>query len=96
MQTIFSSSALRTHQREVKEAASQDVVHITENGNGAYVLCSEEVFASKMREAAERALWERDLSEAIAEGLADVRAGRVHDDVYTLLDAAEGRVAANG
>lgn len=43
MDATFSATALRDHPREVKQAARERLVRITENGNGAYVFCSEEV-----------------------------------------------------
>ena len=42
--SIYSSTALASRQREVKDVADRQVVYITENGNGAYVFCSEEIF----------------------------------------------------
>lgn len=47
--------SLRDRQREVKEAAHEGVVRITENANGAFVFCSEEVFERRMRHDAEEA-----------------------------------------
>lgn len=38
MTPIYSSAAIKTRQREVKDAARENVVHITENGNAAFVL----------------------------------------------------------
>ena len=78
MEAIFSSAALRNNQREVKNAALEDVVHITENGNGAFVFCSEEVFERRLRQAAEDALYASRMEDAIEAGRADVGAGRVY------------------
>ena len=44
MTAIYSSAALKTRQREIKDIARKDVVHITENGNAAFVFMSEELF----------------------------------------------------
>ena len=38
MEAIYPFSALKTNQREVKDAALEGVVHVTENGRGH--LCS--------------------------------------------------------
>ena len=38
--SIYSSTALASRQREVKDVADRQVVYITENGNGAYVFLS--------------------------------------------------------
>lgn len=78
MEAIYSSAALRTKQREIKDAALKDVVHITENGNGAFVFCSEEVFERRMRQAAEDALYAQRMADAIEQGRDDVEAGRVY------------------
>lgn len=56
MDAIYSVTALRDHPREVKQAARERLVRITENGNGAYVFCSEEVFQREVDDAVERAL----------------------------------------
>ncbi len=55
MNPIFPISALQKKQREVKEAAKDDVVRITENGSGAYIFCTEETFKRALAEAAEDA-----------------------------------------
>lgn len=49
MDAIYSATALRNHPREVKQAARERLVRITENGNGAYVFFSEEVFQREGR-----------------------------------------------
>jgi PHD/YefM family antitoxin component YafN of YafNO toxin-antitoxin module len=55
MTAIFSSAALKTRQREIKDIARKDVVHITENGNAAFVFMSEELFEEQLNKAAEEA-----------------------------------------
>ena len=42
MEAIYPFSALKTNQREVKNAALEGVVHVTENGRGAFVFKEEE------------------------------------------------------
>ncbi len=64
MDAIYSATALRDHPREVKQAARERLVRITENGNGAYVFCSEEVFQREVDDAVERALYVQRVSDA--------------------------------
>ncbi|MEC4176552.1 hypothetical protein VIN30_08855 [Adlercreutzia sp. R7] len=73
---IYSFAALKTKQREIKDRAAEEVVHITENGNAAYVFCSEEVLALEKAKAIEAALFERELRATIEEGREDIAAGR--------------------
>lgn len=96
MTAIYSSSALKTRQREVKDAAKKDVVHITENGNAAYILCSEEVFERLLCEAAEKAAYEERVRSAIRLGEADIAAGRVVEGTEALFAELDGRREAIG
>lgn len=92
MAAIYSSAALKTKQREVKDAAREQVVHITENGNAAFVLLSEELYERNLREAAERAAYEERVRLCIRNGRADVAAGRVIEG----LDALDAAMVARG
>lgn len=76
MSPIFPISALQKKQREVKEAAKDDVVRITENGVGAYVFCSEGVFERALSRAAEDAAYEARVDATIQRGREDIAAGR--------------------
>lgn len=76
MAPIFPVSALQKRQREVKEAAADNIVRITENGLGAYVFCTEKMFARALEEAREEAAYEARLEAVIARGRADISAGR--------------------
>ena len=96
MEAIYSSVALRDRQREVKDAARNDVVHITENGNGAFVFCSEEVFEKRLRRAAESAVYEERMAQAIREGRADVAAGRTYSSVDEAFATIEAKRASHG
>ena len=78
MTTIYSSSALKTKQREVKDAALKDVVHITENGWRKYVFMSEDVLRRTVEQAVEDALYEKRLADALAESRADFEEGRCY------------------
>lgn len=76
MQPIYPISALQKKQAEVKRAAQNDVVRITENGAGAYVFCSEEVFENEIRKAVSQAVFEARVVDVIERGRADIAAGR--------------------
>lgn len=95
MEAIYSSVALRDRQREVKEAARKSVVHITENGNGAFVFCSEEIFEASLRRAAEEAVYAERMAQAIREGQEDLASGRVYS-ISEAFAAADKRKAQHG
>lgn len=88
MSPIFPISALQKRQREVKDAAKNDVVRITENGMGAYVFCTEEAFRRALAEAAEEAAYEARMEAVILRGRADIAAGRLIEGT----DAARAEV----
>lgn len=90
MDAIYSVTSLRDHPREVKAAARERLVRITENGAGAYVFCSEEVFQREIDDAVERALYARQVTEVVTRGRADIAAGRSVEG----LEAAKAAVAA--
>ena len=74
---IFSFSALKSNQREIKDRGKEEVVHITENGNAAYVFCSEAVFEREKAQAVEDAICEMQIAQVIERGRADFAAGRI-------------------
>ncbi|MCH3967136.1 MAG: hypothetical protein PHR15_02000 [Atopobiaceae bacterium] len=78
MEAIFPVSALSKDSAAVREEARKGLVRITENGHGAYVLCSEEVLDEYVQRKAEQLAFEERVNEGIARGLADVEAGRVY------------------
>lgn len=96
MEAIFSSSALQTRQREIKDIARRQIVHITENGNGAFVFCSEELLQKTIDEACAAAVSDALLAAAVERGRADFEAGRVYDSLDEAFDEIEQRVAAHG
>ncbi|MBS5451077.1 MAG: hypothetical protein KHY83_09175 [Coriobacteriia bacterium] len=96
MEAIYSSTALQTQQREIKDIARKQVVHITENGNGAFVFCSEELFQQAIDEARIQAAEEARLSSIIERGEADFSAGRVYESLDAAFGEIEGRVAVRG
>ena len=79
--SIYSSTALATKQREVKDVADKQVVYITENGNGAYVFCSEEVFDRELKRAREEARYEAEMDLVVNRGVRDIREGAFVTDV---------------
>lgn len=89
MEAIFPITALSRDPAPVKDAAKKDLVRITERGAGAYIFCSEEIFEGRLSKAREDALLERDMAEAIEEGLADYEDGRVHVGTAALKAALE-------
>lgn len=92
MDAIYSATALRDHQKEVKEAARRGVVRITEHGKGAFVFCSEEVFQRRIAQAVDDALYARRAKEAIARGTEAYESG----DYVVGLEAAKALVEEIG
>lgn len=93
---IYSSTALATRQREVKNDAARTVVHITENGNGAFVFCSEEVFARRIQEAKEEARYELEMEYLLFRAQQDFDEGRYTDDIDGFCDRARAARYGNG
>ena len=93
-QYIYSSTALASKQREVKDAASRGIVHITENGNGAFVFCSEEIFAAEIERAREEALYEAAALYALRRAREEVSEGKV-TDIAGLKAAVANRMPIN-
>ena len=79
MEPIYPITALQKKTAEVKSAADRGVVRITENGAGAYVFCSEAVFAKTIEDAINAAIEEVMIANAIERGRADLTAGRYID-----------------
>ncbi|MBQ9067943.1 MAG: hypothetical protein IJ131_02625 [Eggerthellaceae bacterium] len=73
---IYSFSALKTNQREVKERGKKEVVHITEQGNAAYIFCSEEVLEHEKARAVAQALEDAEIAEVIRQGRKSIAEGR--------------------
>jgi PHD/YefM family antitoxin component YafN of YafNO toxin-antitoxin module len=96
MDAIFSSTALRDRQAEVKKAAREGLVRITENGAGAFVFCSDEVFQLQLDEAAERALHCAAAEAAIARGRASYASGDYVEGAEAAFAEAARRRSARG
>lgn len=76
MEPIYSMTTLQRNPSQVKEAARDSVVRITEQGAGAYVFCSEDAFERRIAAEREDAAYEARLVEAVGRGIADIEAGR--------------------
>lgn len=87
MEPIYSTTALTTKQREVKDAARKGIVHITENGNGAFIFCAEDVFAETIERAREEAAYEARIEALLARADEDFAAGRFSDDLSAFKEA---------
>lgn len=91
---IYPVTALQKKTAEVKEAARHDIVRITENGVGAFIFASEEMFEKRIREAVEQAVEDALIAGVIERGRVDIAEGR-----YIVGDAAweeiEKRVASH-
>lgn len=87
MEPIFSMTTLQRSPNEVKSAARDELVRITEQGGGAYIFCSEEAYAARIQKEREDAAYEARLLEAVGRGIADIEAGRY----TTSVDAAFAR-----
>lgn len=73
---IFPITALSKQAKDVKAAADQGLVRITENGRGAYVFMSEDTFRTLIERERADAAYETYLLEAVGQGAADIDAGR--------------------
>ena len=95
MDAIYSATALRNHPREVKRAQER-LVRITENGKGAYVFCSEEVFQQQIDDAVERALYVQRAEAAIDAGRRAFEAGDYIEGIDAARQAVAERRASRG
>ena len=96
MEAIYPFSALKTNQREVKDAALEGVVHVTENGRGAFVFCSEDVFDRKLQEAAEAAVYAERIAASIRQGRADIEEGRCVEGIKEALEVIRKKAERHG
>ena len=95
MEAIYPVTALQKQQGEVKKAAREGLVRITENGKGAYVFCSEDVFESNLDQAAEDAAAEARMHLIVNRGRSDIAAGRTYKDTEAAMRAVEQKVLAS-
>ena len=92
MTAIYSSAALKTRQREIKDIARKDVVHITENGNAAFVFMSEE----QLNNAAEEAALTERMRACIKASDDCFEQGEYIEGTDAFFSALDERLAANG
>ena len=90
MEPIYSMTTLQRNPSQVKAAAKDSVVRITEKGAGAYVFCSEEAFEKRLAAEREDAAFEARLVEAVGRGIADINAGRFVTSVDEAFARADG------
>ena len=95
MEAIYPVTALQKQQGEVKKAAREGLVRITENGKGAYVFCSENVFGRILDQAAEDAAAEARMHLIVNRGRSDIAAGRTYKDTEAAMRAVEQKVLAS-
>ncbi|HAM16495.1 MAG TPA: hypothetical protein DCP91_11705 [Eggerthellaceae bacterium] len=89
-------TALQRNISDVKEAARNEVVRITEQGGSAFVFGSEEAFEKRIAAEREDAAYEARLLEAVGRGVADIGAGRYAesvDDVFRKAESMRSRYA---
>ena len=95
MEAIYPVTALQKQQGEVKKAAREGLVRITENGKGAYVFCSEDIFGRILDQAAEDAAAEARMHLIVNRGRSDIAAGRTYKDTEAAMRAVEQKVLAS-
>ena len=90
MDVIYSSTALATRQREVKNAARDRIVRITENGEGAYVFASDAAFEAYVAQQRDEAAYEARMEYVLQRSRVDFANGRYVEG----LDALKSAVTA--
>jgi PHD/YefM family antitoxin component YafN of YafNO toxin-antitoxin module len=94
MEAIYPVTALQKQQGEVREAARSGLVRITENGRGAYVFCSEDVFEELLARERADAADEARMRAVCERAYADIEAGRVYETALDARAAVEEKAAA--
>lgn len=88
MEPIFTMTALQRKTAEVKEAARNDVVRITDQGGPGYIFSSEEAFERRIAAEREDAAYEARLLEAVGRGIADIDSGRYSSSIDAAFEKA--------
>ncbi len=96
MSAIYPISDLQKRPAEVKERARSEVVHLTENGRGAFVMMSEDYFEDYVARKQDEAVWEAGLIAAVEAGMRDVEQDRTHTLEETLKHIDELRARLDG
>jgi hypothetical protein len=86
---IYPITALQKNSKEIRERAEKDIVHITENGSSAYVFCSENVLAERIKREREDAAFEARMGEAIGRGLVDIDTGSFYGTIESAFTRVE-------
>lgn len=89
MDAIYSMTTLQRNPTKVKAAARDELVRITEQGRGAFVFCSDEVFERRIEQEREDAAYEARVMDSVRRGMADIEEGRF----TTSVDDAFARAA---
>ena len=89
MEPIYSMTTLQRNPSEVKRAAQDEVVRVTEQGAPAYLFCSEEVFERRIAREREDAAYEARLLDAVGRGIADIEQGRYTTSVENAFRRAD-------
>lgn len=89
MDAIYSMTVLQRTPSKVKEAAKNNLVCIIEQGRGAYVFCSDEVFEERIEREREDAAYEARVLDSVRRGLSDIEEGRFTDSVDDAFARAE-------
>lgn len=76
MESSCPITTLQRNPSQVKSAARDNVVRITEQGMGAYIVCSEGVFEERIAKEREDAVYEARLIESVGRGVADIQTRR--------------------
>ena len=88
MEPIFTMTALQRNTSEVKKAARDEVVRITDQGSAGFVFSSEEAFERRIAAEREDAAYEARLLEAVGRGAADIGAGRFVESIDEAFEKA--------
>ena len=81
-------ATLQHNTSEVKRAARDRAVRITDQGSSGFVFCSEETFEKRIATEREDAAYEARLLEAVGRGAADIGAGRFMESVDEAFEKA--------
>ena len=89
MEPIYSMTTLQRNPSEVKNAAREGIVRVTEQGAPAYVFCSEEAFEERIAQERADAAYEARLLDAVGRGVADIEAGSIVTSIDEAFDRAD-------
>ncbi|WP_283170440.1 sodium:proline symporter [Curtanaerobium respiraculi] len=76
MEAIYPLTALSKDLKSVKAEADRGIVHITENGRGAYIFTSERELDELIKRERADAAYEAYVTAAVAQGVSDLKSGR--------------------